>query len=266
MLQQLAYEVVGTGPVLVSVHGTSSTPAQTWGPALGQLAKSHTLVLPYLPGSGSSPLPQGPIHPVVLAEQIADVVSRAGYTRFAIAGASTGAPIAIKVASLFPDRVSHLISVCGYSSARPSLRLRLELWASLLDAGPQAVGRLLLTLGMNDRVAAMMPPEMLDEMVLAIGSNLQPGTPDQLAFAQTVDVEAELDSITTPTLVITGLRDNFIDPAHSAHIAGRIPGAELLQFDGGHGVTSDCTNAVVEAINNFIGPSRPVKESKLADS
>ncbi|MET7403234.1 alpha/beta hydrolase [Dactylosporangium sp. NPDC005572] len=244
---------MGAGPALVVVHGTGSVPVQTWGPALDGLATSYRLILPYLPGSGSSSIPDGPIDVAALADQIVDVAARAGHERFALAGASLGAPIAIKLAAMFPDKVTHLVAVSGYASARPSLRLRFELWDSILHGGIEVNGRLLLILGMTDQVAAMLPSEMLNAMVQQIGSSLQPGTREQLALAQTVDVEAELRNITTPTLVIAGRQDNFVDAAHSVHLAERIPGATLVQFDGGHGVTSECTEAVVAAIGEFIG-------------
>ncbi|BBX65680.1 hypothetical protein MSAS_48540 [Mycobacterium saskatchewanense] len=55
MLLDLAFDVRGSGPGLVLMRGTSSTPAGTWGECVDELAKSHTVVLPYLPGSGDSP-------------------------------------------------------------------------------------------------------------------------------------------------------------------------------------------------------------------
>jgi pimeloyl-ACP methyl ester carboxylesterase len=51
-----------------------------------ELAKACTVLLPYLPGSGHSRLPDGPFEVAVPAEQIADVATRTGHDRFAIAG------------------------------------------------------------------------------------------------------------------------------------------------------------------------------------
>ena len=57
----LAYDIQGSGPGLVLLHGTSSTGAGSWGTLLDALAADHTVVLPDLPGSGKSPLPDGPL-------------------------------------------------------------------------------------------------------------------------------------------------------------------------------------------------------------
>jgi pimeloyl-ACP methyl ester carboxylesterase len=251
-MQQLSYEVTGTGPPLVVLHGTSSTPVGTWGPVIGELARSFKVIHPYLPGSGESSLPEGPIDSDVVAEQIVDVAARAGHDRFALAGASLGSPIAIATAARYPEKVSRLVSVAGYASARSSLRLRLDLWASLLDSGAEINGRLLLILGLTDQFAAVLPEDVLDAMIKGIGSALEPGTPQQLDLARTIDVEEALSRLTVPTLLIHGRQDNFVDPAHSVHLAKRIPGAVLLEFEAGHGVTSEATEAGVAAMTEFL--------------
>jgi len=251
-VQELAYEVTGAGPGLVLVHGTSSTPAGTWGPCIDELAKSHTVVLPYLPGSGDSPLPDGPIDVAVVAEQIVAVTSLLGLSRFAIAGASLGGPVAMKVAAMFPDRVTHLVSVCGYASARPSLRLREQVFEAVLDLDSITIGRLLLVLGIADEVLADMGADGADAFAAHLGANLAHGTRAQIVLAYTVDVERDLDAISAPVLLIAGTDDNFVDPVHSTLVARRIPSAVFTPMAGGHGLTLERGAAVVDAITAFI--------------
>jgi pimeloyl-ACP methyl ester carboxylesterase len=251
-MQELAFDVQGSGSGLVLVHGTSSTPVGTWGPCIPELARSHTVVMPYLPGSGDSPLPDGPLDVGEIAEQIADVATRAGFEKFAVAGASLGGPIAMKVAAAFPDRVTHLVSVCGYARPRAGLRLREQVFEAVLPLGSEAVGRLLLIFGLTDRTAAVLPEDVLDAMATQIGSSLAPGTAEQIVLSYTVDVDADLSTIGVPTLVIAGTQDNFVDPVHSVLVAERIAGAELLEIEGGHGVAMERTDDVVRAIRKLI--------------
>jgi pimeloyl-ACP methyl ester carboxylesterase len=252
-VQELSFDTLGSGPGLVLVHGTSSTPIGTWGPCVEELARSFTVVLPYLPGSGNSPLPAGPLDVAVLAEQIADAATRAGVEHFAIAGASLGAPIAIKVAAMFPQRVTHLVAAAGYSRPRMGLRLREEVFEAVLPLGADVVGKLLLIFGMTDETAAVLPEDMVRTMAAQIGSTLAPGTREQIVLAYSIDVEDDLAGISVPTLVVAGNHDNFVDPAHSRHIAKRIPGATLLELPGGHGIAQEQTAQVVQAILELTG-------------
>ncbi|MFK3982386.1 alpha/beta fold hydrolase [Micromonospora sp. NPDC050397] len=250
-MQELAFETLGQGPALILVHGTSSTPNGTWGPAMKELARSYTLLLPHLPGSGDSPLPASPLDAEVIASQIADVATRAGHERFAIAGASLGGPIAIKVAARYPDRVTHLVSVNGFSRARAGLRLRQQIFETALPLGPDVTGKVLLTFGLTEQAAESLPDKILNDMARQIGSSLAPGTKEQIALTCTIDVDADLASITAPTLLMVGTQDNFVDPVHSAHLAERIPGAKILRFEGGHGVIMEQTERVLRAITEL---------------
>jgi pimeloyl-ACP methyl ester carboxylesterase len=86
MADPLSYEVRGTGPGLVVLHGTGSTGLGSWGTVIDQLAAEHTVVLPDLPGSGNSPLPDGPLGIDVIADQIVATARAAGLREFAVAG------------------------------------------------------------------------------------------------------------------------------------------------------------------------------------
>lgn len=251
-MQNLAYEVAGSGPALVLIHGTSSTPRGTWGPCVDELAKSYTVVLPHLPGSGDSPLPAAAIDAAAVAEQIAFVVSRIGFRRFAVAGASLGAPLAMKVAAMYGDRVTHLVSVCGYARARASLRLREQVFEAVLDCDSTTIGRLLLIFGLTEATLGGLPDDALDAMAAHLGANLAPGTREQIVLAYTIDVEGDLGLISAPTLLVAGTDDNFVDAAHSEFAAQRIPNAVLKLMAGGHGLTLERGEAVADAITSFI--------------
>ncbi|MEE6179101.1 alpha/beta fold hydrolase [Mycobacterium sp. 050134] len=251
-LRELAFELKGSGPGLVLIHGTGSTPAGTWGSCVDELAKSHTVVLPYLPGSGDSPLPAGPLAADAVAEQIVAVTARAGLPRFAVAGASLGGPIAMKVAATYPDRVTHLVSVCGYAKARASLRIREQVFEAVLGLDATTIGRLLLIFGLTETTLSTLPGDALTGLAARLGSNLAPGTREQIVLAYTIDVEKDLESITAPTLLIAGGDDNFVAPSHSERAAQRIAGATLRPMDGGHGLQLESSAQVVAAITAFL--------------
>ncbi|WP_406435333.1 alpha/beta fold hydrolase [Streptomyces sp. NBC_01589] len=82
-----------------------STLAKTWGALVDTLAAEHTVVLPGLSGSGSSPLPGG--RPAVsdVAAQVVATPDAAGPDDFVVAGVSLGAAVPVRVAARRPDRV-----------------------------------------------------------------------------------------------------------------------------------------------------------------
>ncbi|GAA0598009.1 alpha/beta hydrolase [Kribbella sandramycini] len=251
-MRQLSWDLIGSGPPVVLIGGTNSTTAQTWGATVELLAKDHTLVMPQLPGTGASPLPDGELDAATIAGQLVRCALDAGFDRFAVAGASLGGPLALKVAALFPQHVGQVATLCGYAAPRAGLRMRLELWERLIDSGPEVIGRLLLVLGMPDATAEALPAEALQQMITMLGGDQQPGLLAQLRLARSIDVRSDLTTIAVPALVIAARQDNFVDPAHSQLIAESIPGSELLTLEGSHGLAHEAALDVAAAIARLV--------------
>lgn len=65
----------------------------------------------------------------------------------------------------------------------------------------------------------------------------------------------ELGRITTPTLVIQGMRDPINPPPHGRHLAGLIPGAGLVEIAGlGHYLPAGVHRAYAEAVLSHTAP------------
>jgi pimeloyl-ACP methyl ester carboxylesterase len=75
------------------------------------------------------------------------------------------------------------------------------------------------------------------------------GIAGQMAAAVGHDTRSRLAEVRAPTLVVTGTRDKLVPPAQSRFIAERIPGARLVEIEGGtHGLPiehADTTNALL---------------------
>ncbi|MBP2705821.1 alpha/beta fold hydrolase [Microbispora sp. RL4-1S] len=233
MTDILDFEVRGTGPGLVLIHGTGSTGPATWAPLLDALAAEHTVLLPNMPGSGDSRLPDGPLDIDVIADQIVATAAETGMERFAVAGASLGAPVAIRVAARHPERVTRLATVVGYAWARPLMRMNIELWRTLLARGDEETGKLLATLTLSDGFLASLSEEQLKRVIL-LGADAGPGADAQIDFALRIDVRPDLPLIRVPALIIAAVEDRFIPLAQSRELAAGIPGARLLEVGGGH--------------------------------
>lgn len=185
----------------VFLHGIGDGPG-SWAAQLAALPEGFTGWAPRLAGlgAGDEPFTLTGAAAGVLAELDDRDVGRAH-----LCGLSLGALVALRLAADHPSRVSSLVISGG--QVRPN---------RILMAVQNAVIGLL-----PSRLAA--PPGLTKPAMLAILHSLS-----------SLDLRAELATITAPTLVLCGARDRANLPAARALAAG-IPGAELQIVPGaGH--------------------------------
>ncbi|MFC0105061.1 alpha/beta fold hydrolase [Kibdelosporangium aridum] len=253
MIDALSYEVHGYGPGLVLLHGIGSRGTTTWSPVVEQLAVKYTVVLPDLPGSGDSPLPNGPMAIETITDQIVATAHAAGLSEFVVCGINVGAAIAIKTAARWPVRVRGLATVVGFAHPRVTLRLNLELWASLTAHGDVVTtSRLLTSLCFAEQYLAVLPPAAVDQIVKQFGKQLAPGTAEQIAFTLGIDVRDDLAAVNADTLVVVATDDRFAAPEHSAEIAAGIRKARLVEVPGGHAAIFEDPEPTLAALTEFL--------------
>jgi pimeloyl-ACP methyl ester carboxylesterase len=249
----LDYKILGAGPSLVLIHGTGSTGTGSWGTVVDALSAQHTVLLPNLPGSGDSPLPDdGVLRIDMIADQVVATAQKAGLESFAVAGASMGAAVAIKVAARYPDRVLALATVAGYAHLRPTLRLNLELWAAMQARGDADTGKLLVSLAFSERYLAAISADLLEEIIAQVSGTPSPGVAAQIAFTLGIDIRDDLSAVRAPTLVVAPTEDRFVSPEHSAELAARIPGARLVETSGGHGSIFEDPQQTQQVLLDFL--------------
>ncbi|MFC4034045.1 alpha/beta fold hydrolase [Streptomyces polygonati] len=256
MTDSLAFDVHGAGAGLVLIHGTGSSGLGTWGSVLGDLAAEYTVVLPNLPGSAGSPLPPDgtPLDPDTIADQIISAARDAGLERFALVGASLGAPLAVRAAARHPEFVTRLATVCGFAHPRPTLRLNLELLASMYGRGDEDASKFIAMLSFSEDYFAALTEEGLQEVLQQVREQRpELGTIAQIALALRLDVRQDLPRIRVPTLVLTPTGDRFVAPAHSYEIATGIPAARLVRIPGGHASLIEDPRTTLSELLPFLG-------------
>lgn len=252
MTQSLQFEVHGQGQPVVLLHGAASTGMGSWGAQLDELARHHTVLLPNLPGSGESPLPDGALRLEAIADQVVDTITKAGHAEFAVAGASLGAAVAISIAARHPKRIRALIPVVGYAYPRTTLRLNLETWMALYARPDESLGCYLTALSFSERYLSDLPYAALQQAIRQFSASPTPGTAAQIALTLNVDLRRDLKDVEAPTLVVAADGDRFVAPEHSIDLAKEIPGAQFTSIAGGHAVMFEDPQSVTSAVLNFL--------------
>lgn len=266
------YRSAGSGPVIVLVHGITSTSA-TWVNLLPYLAEHFTVIAPDLLGHGESAKPRGDYSLGAYASGIRDLLIALGHERATFVGHSLGGGVAMQLAYQFPEQCERLVLVGSGGLGReitallraaslPGSELVLPLLVNdqLIGAG-RAVGRLLGRIGLrvhtdvgevlrghaslSDGEARSAFLHTLRTIVDPLGQRIDAS--DRLYLAQAV-----------PFLLVWGERDPIIPVEHARKAQRLVPGSRLEIFpNAGHFPHLDDPLRFVRLLSDFMETTEP---------
>jgi non-heme chloroperoxidase len=250
---QVAYRAVGTGPPdLVFVHGWAGSAAY-FEESFDALDLDHVRAIGVdLSGHGESPSHDAAWSLEGIDDAVLAAATAVGVDRFVAVGYSMGAKFALHLAVTHPDRVAALVLVAGTpAGAIPLPPELLDDWYS--RAGDVSAMRELLTpflTGPVDQVAF----ERFAHDAARIPRSALEGTM-QVTLEQ--DFAASLPSITAPTLVIGGSRDELFPPELlRAALVAQIPGARFALVDCGHEIPLERPREFAALLEAFLAGLR----------
>ncbi len=269
---RVSYRCGGSGPLLVLIHGITSSSA-SWEPVLPALAEHFTILAPDLLGHGQSDKPAGDYSLGSHACLVRDLMLTLGHERGTICGHSLGGGIAMQVAYQFPELVGRLVLVASGGLGRevslflravtlPGAELVLPLIASrpLLDAGAavsRALGRLGLQAGSDlgeiaRGIASLNEVGARRAFVHTARSVIDPG-------GQRVDARDRLYlAEAMPSMLVWGAIDPIIPAAHGRRAHTLMPGSRLELFDhAGHFPHLDDPLRFTRLMRDFMAGSEP---------
>jgi len=238
----LCYELQGHGPPLLWISGSNGDLRRPFGP-FDSPAPDRFTVLGYdQRGLGRSSKPEVPYTMADYADDAAALLDHLRWDGARVIGVSFGGMVAQQLAVRHPARVERLALCCTSSggaggSSYPLHELaeldpdtarwrRLELADVRRDAAWRQA---------NPAAAAEIGAQMkAAEAVGADEAGHAEGARRQLEARRGHDTWDQLPSLSVPTLVAGGRYDGIAPPANLERLAGRIPGAELRFFEGGH--------------------------------
>ncbi|MCC7040547.1 MAG: alpha/beta hydrolase [Burkholderiales bacterium] len=186
---------------------------------------------------------------------MAEVVLAKAPDRFALAGHSMGARVALEILRRAPQRVTHVALLSTGSAARPDgapgateRAQRLALLALARERGMRAMG--------EQWLRPMLHPSRLADapLVEAILAMIARQTPARFAgqieaLLDRGDASASLRAIRVPALVGCGREDAWSPPAQHEAMAAMIPTCRLVIFDTcGHMAPMERPDAVAAAL------------------
>ncbi|MEO3786848.1 alpha/beta fold hydrolase [Actinocorallia sp. B10E7] len=244
--------VKGTGPGLLLAHGAGGSPELNF-PFIDDLARRHTVVAPYYPGTGPAPRAATPLSADDLADRLVATAVDAGLASFAMLGYSLGVPLTIRAAARHPERVRALALTAGFAHARTSMQSAGALWAGLLARGDQeSLAHFLAFFCGSEAGLSALSSDDYARLVETLRTPPPPGAPDQVDLVQRIDVRADLPRIAVPTLVVATTADTLVAPAHSAELLDAIPGARGVSIDSGHLIGAERPDEWHRAIEHFL--------------
>lgn len=246
----IGYTSEGTGVPILAFHGTTQA-ANAWSQVQQACSTNLEWVTFEFPGSGESDMPTGPIDLDVVISDAVALMHHLGHERFHVIGYSLGAVAALQCASMFPDSVITVTSLCGWSKTDARMKVTFDLWRRLIAIDRELFMRYALADGYTAAGLEVLEP-MFDAVVGMAASTVQPGSDAQLELDIRIDIEKSLRLIKAPCLVIGGIEDRWVDITKSRHIAATVSGSTLVELPAGHLVIGELPGEIASALSTHV--------------
>jgi len=261
--QRIAYYDVGSGPLLVLIHGAGSSAATDWGTCIPELAKHHRVLAPDLLGFGHSDKPLIDFGIQTWVDTLGEFLRLARAKDFTLAGESLGGWISLQY-TLQAQRPQNI----GLFALPRPVRLVLSDAAGhrkLMEHSGQSDGSVTSLASSRGLLGAIFsdPGRQTDEAVRAgfaltlskgDGWTLRSLFTNRAILAEAVD--DQIPQIAVPTLVIWGAEDHIIPLEDGKDFATRIPGARLVVIPhAGHAPEIEQAGPYLAAFLPFVDAS-----------
>ncbi len=273
---RLAWARSGQGPPLLRAghwmtHVEYDAVSALFRPWLERLGRRLTVYRYDERGSGLSPADEVPIGVESAVQEISAVVAAAGLQRVALLGISGGAAPAIAYAARYPQQVSHLVLLGGYSHG---LMHRQPSAATLSYVQAQTA---LIELGWGVRdspvqhfITASMIPDGTPEQVAALNEQQRRSCNGLQAAAffrsrLALDVRGELAAVACPTLVLHAEGDAAVPIERGHELAATIAGARFESLRTRNHVPlagEPAFDRFCEAVEAFVSPGAHAVEGQ----
>ncbi len=263
------YRIAGNKkPLVVLLHG-SFLSIRSWSHVFEQLAEGATVITFDRPAFGrtSRPLPSKhngvSYSPEAQSDLVIALIKKLGFSKAVLVGNSTGGTLALLTALRTPQHVEGVVLVgamiySGYATSevpafmKPLMKAMTPLFSRLM--------KFLITKLYDKNIRGFWhnKERLSDEVLAAFRSDLMVGDWSRAfweLFLEThhLRLNERLNTLSQPSLVITGEHDLTVKTEESFRLARELPGAELVVVpDCGHLPQEEQPEAFIVALRNFL--------------
>lgn len=250
------YRVQGKGEPLVLISGYSVS--QTAWMFQTPVFKRYYYVITFdNRGVGKTEKPSGAYSTKMMADDTVCLMDYLGIKKAHILGLAMGGMIAQVIAINYPDRINKLILASTHAGGddvyTPELLTAIRIVESYSKNAVIRIRKMantLYPLSCNKRLYRIIGGLMMGIQVRFMDTN---GLLGQLEASNRHNTLDSLNTITAPTLVITGVKDRIIKPSSSDMIAKLIPNAKLVKVEGGsHALSAEMRGRFNKEVLDFL--------------
>lgn len=238
----------GQGPAIVLLHGSGGSWTH-WARNIDALSRTHTVLVPDLPGHGDS-IDLGDRSYMAMGQRLAADIDRLlDGQPYVLAGFSFGSLVAEAIALLNPRQVAHLVLIRGtFTGTTPPFPAGLRSWKHLPPDLERAAHR------HNLGVLMLHDPASIDEPAVDIHAlNARSARVRPMDFSLD-GLEASLERLAVPMTAVRGEFDALGGDAQVQRdvLSLRCPGAQFhVVQNAGHWVAYEAPGFINQTLGNL---------------
>jgi len=245
---RIAYDLAGSGPPIVFLHGVGSN-RQTWRAQIEAFSATHTAVAIDARGYGDSWTRPDTVSMARFAADTAAVIQAVAGGHAHVCGLSMGGIVALHLWRDHPEVVLSLVLADSWAW-HPAAAAGQDARLAAIDATDMAS---LARIRMPAVYGPAAAPPLVQRGVETFASLDKSVYRAATAELWSVDMREVAGSVTVPTLVLVGEHDSIAPPHLSRELAGLIPGAQLVVIaDAGHLPNEENPAAFNQAVRSFL--------------
>jgi 3-oxoadipate enol-lactonase len=250
------YEMLGEGDPLVLIMGLGGG-SSLWWKQVGFLSAEFQVITYDSRGIGRSDKPDAPYSMGMLVNDAAGLMETLGIVSAHVYGVSMGGMVAQELALRYPKLVSSLIlgaTTCGGSHAVMADQETLQRLFSIMTLSPAEVIKVSTSVTFSTDFIENHRDKVKEWLIKGSESPPSPlGFKRQAEAVTGFETYDRLLQIRVPTLILSGTADQLIPVENSRLLASRIPGAELVLFEGaGHGYLWEAEEEANRVVFDFL--------------
>lgn len=253
----IAYDDVGSGPVVVLLHGYPFN-RSLWRDQVAVLKEKHRVIVPDLRGHGESSVVLVPSTMELMARDIAGLLDTLNIAQATIGGLSMGGYVALAFYRLFPSRVGSLIlaDTRAQGDNDEAKRNREVQATKARQEGMEGIADALLPKMLTAETVTKRPDIVKHLRSMMSSTNPEGAAAALEGMAIRQDQTLFLSQIKVPTLIMVGSEDAITPPPDAELMHREIAGSRLEIIKGaGHVLNLEKPEEFNAAVASFLNAS-----------